>query len=246
MQIVQPSYAPGPVAVGLDTEAGTRRAAGTAAVALAVGWLLTALMTATAIGFQVPEADELLDSVADRRELFIAANGLQITQQLLVVPLVLGLVLAVRAADRLRTIGAGAVLLSTSVLFAGSAAVHGVLGWHVAEDWGDPRVSQAQLLHDATRLHQIADTLFFIAVGGVAVAMFALRAPLRRATRLPTRASDLGTAAGVCHLAQLGFFAVPAAGVLGPIGIVLQIAWFVYVGIALRRDPVPPTTEGTR
>ena len=208
-----------------------------------ISLLVVGGLVAIVIQFRVPNPEELLRDVADRRPMWIAANALLIVQQvaLVVAAPALGRLVAARsavAADAVRgllAIAAGA--------FIASGTFHGVLGAHLASE-----VTAGPLAPDLVRsarvVHALGDTTWFIGLGAL-TAMTAVCAVVwwradDRGTRWRAR---LGAAAVAVGCLQYGWFVAHVLGLFAVPGALLQSLWFVAVAASTTGLPPAPVVE---
>ena len=206
-------------------------------------FLVVGGLVATVIRFRVPNPEELLHDVADRRPLWIVANALLIVQQVLltVAAPALGRLVAARsavAADAVRgllAIAAGA--------FIASGTFHAVLGAHLAS-----QVSAGPLDPDLVRsaevLHALGDTTWFLGLGALTATTAVCAVVWWRADDRGTRwRARLGAAAVVVGCLQYGWFVAHVLGLFAAPGALLQALWFVAVAASTTGQPPAPVVE---
>lgn len=218
------------------TSVSLTRVGGAAAIALAITWAIAAITTGAAVGFEVGDADGLLDTVADHRVLFVGSNVVAIGAQALVVPFLLGLsqVLDRRRAATLVGIGWWAL---SAPLFGLSSAFHAVYGHVPAQAIEqDPSARTASLVRDADVLHHLGDFTYFAGVAMVTIALLALVRPMAASPHIGRAAAIVAGGTLVANALQFGWLvdlgALQAFGILGILG---QVSLLLHVGVRLLR-----------
>ena len=161
-----------------------------------ISLLVVGGLVAIVIQFRVPNPEELLRDVADRRPMWIAANALLIVQQVL---LVVAAPALGRAGGRPVAVAADAVrglLAIAAGAFIASGTFHAVLGAHLASEVTSGPLDP-DLVRSAKVLHALGDTTWFIGLGAL-TAMTAVCAAVwwRADDRGTRRRARLGALAG--------------------------------------------------
>jgi hypothetical protein len=211
-----------------------------ALVAYGVCWLAVAGLIAVVIRLQVPDAAGLLRDVAGRRAVWIGANALLIAMQVLLTVAAPWLARVVRRRNPVAADATLGLLAIAGGALIASGVFHGVLGAHLA-DQVTAGPLDAALVRDASVVHALGDTSWFVGLGALAAATAVCSAVWWRAPdRSSRRLAWLGAAAVGCGLLQYGWFVDHAFGLFAAPGTLLQAAWFVAVG-ATTTDRPPVT-----
>ena len=211
-----------------------------ALVAYGACWLLIAGLIAVVVRLQVPDAEELLRDVARRRAVWIGANALLIAMQVLLTVAAPWLSRAVRRRDAVAADATLGLLAIAGGALIASGVFHGVLGAHLA-DQVTAGPLDAALVRDASVVHALGDTSWFVGLGALAAATAVCSAVWWRApARAARRVARLGAVAVVCGLLQYGWFFDHAFGLFAAPGTLHQAAWLIAVG-ATTTDRPPVT-----
>jgi hypothetical protein len=205
---------------------------------LAVGWVVASLTTGIAIGFSILQPSSLLFTLSHHRDLFIFSNGWMIATQLLVAPLVLGLVVVLRPTlNRPGVVLGLADLAASSLLFIMSAACHTVYGTVPAKAIAAARGARRNdIVLSSDVLHHVADFFYFLGIAATAAALVLLARAMRESPDLGRLVAGLAIATAVAHVLQFGWLLdVTAMESFGIVGIVLQVILFAVVGLHLLR-----------
>jgi hypothetical protein len=222
-------------------EIGTHAAvrwAGWSALGLAGGWAVASLTTGMAIGFSIRQPESLLFALAHHRNLFIFSNASMIATQLLVAPLVLGLIVVLRPSLTRPMIVLGLVALSaSSLLFIMSASCHAVYGTVPARAFAaNGGVGRTDIILSSDVLHHVADFFYFLGVAVTALGLALLAPALRASGAFGHAVAGLAVATAVAHTLQFAWLVrLTAMENFGIIGIVLQISLFGLIGMHLVR-----------
>jgi hypothetical protein len=208
--------------------------AGLAAIAYGAGFALVVVIVGVVVGGAVPDPAALLADVTRHQGAWVASQVVLAAQQVLLVPIVIGLLFRFEGGER-TTVAAGAAFLGVAgIAFLASGVIHGALGAHLGGRTGSVAIAETELVH------AIGDTFWFAGIGGLALAVLVLAGPIRRSPHLPSGLAALGVVAAVCDGLALLWFFVPDIGFAGALGDVLHAAWFVWLGGALLARPVAP------
>lgn len=213
---------------------GDRRAQweGAALIAYGVVWLTVAGLIAVVIRLEVPDPEELLRDVADRRALWIGANALLIVQQVLLVLVIPALARVVGpgtvAADAVR-----GLLALAGGAFVASGVIHGVLGAHLADKVTSGPLD-SDLVLSTELVHALADTFWFVGVGALTATTAVVAAAQWRHSGGQRTLAAIGAGAVACNLLQFGWFADHVFGVFAGPGALLQTLWLAGTGRGLR------------
>ena len=184
------------------------------------------------------ETREFLDDVVDKRGQYIALVWLFTFTGLLRVPFALGLYYGLRrwSEDYARVgllVGVvGAMLHALWPAPLAAIAAYIVPAWGAAGD----EATRAMLLSDATILAWVNSAMISVFLGTIGISFIAFSlVMLRIGQTLWTGLGWIGIGAGVFSI--LGAFQLAAEGfaIVGLIGVILEITWFLGVGIGLWR-----------
>jgi hypothetical protein len=221
------------------------RWAGWSALILAAGWSVASFTTGMAIGFSIRQPESLLFTLAHHRNLFIFSNAAMITAQLMVVPLVLGLVVVLHPNLARPGVMLGLIAVSaSSLLFIISASCHTVYGTVPARavaTAGGVRSHDIVLSSDV--LHHVADFFYFLGIAATALGLAFLARPLRMSRAFGPAVAGLAVATAVAHSLQFGWLlGLAQMENFGIVGILLQMCLFALIGMHLLRA-APGYTE---
>ena len=227
-------------------------------VGAVAAFLLAASLVATIAAFYAlsdatgrTETEEFLDDVVDKRTHFIALVWLFTFTGLLRAPFALGLYYALRrwSEDYARVAVLAGVV--AAILHALWPAPQAALAAYIVPAWGDAgdEATRAMLLSDAKILLWVSSAMIsvFLVTVGIAFIAFSL-VMLRIGGMLWTALGWIGIGSGV--FAILGAFQLAAEGfvIAGTIGVILEIIWFLGVGVGLWRglpgEEAQPETPG--
>jgi hypothetical protein len=213
-----------------------------AAAGYALVLLTAVVLQAVVVRFRVVTPSALAADVAADRTLWMLAQAVLIGQQELLALVAVALPAVV---GRLR---AGAVFAmvqfgAAALMFVLSGVVHGVFGTHLGGLHAVDAAAREGALRDARILHALGDTTYFAGLALLAIAMLALYPAVRDSPVLPRGLARLGLAAAAAEIAEFGWFVLPGLGYLAPIGVVLQAAWFAWLGRRLWDAPSPATVR---
>jgi hypothetical protein len=200
-------------------------------------------LVAIVIEFQVPNPEELLRDVADRRPMWMAANALLIVQQVLLTVAAPALARTVRSRSVVAADAVLGLLMVAAGAFIASGTFHGVLGAHLA-----PEVTTGPLDPDLVRsaevLHALGDTTWFIGLGAVTATTAVCAVVWWRADDRGLRwRARLGVAAVIVGCLQYGWFVAHVLGLFAVPGALLQALWFVAVAASTTGQPPAPVVE---
>ncbi len=212
--------------------------------AIAAFLLAAALVAAIANFYALSDATartetrEFLNDVVDKRIHFIALVWLFAFTGLLRVPFALGLYYGLRrwGEDYMRVAVLAGVV--AAILHALWTAPLAALAAYIVPAWGEAgdEATRAMLLSDARVLAWVNSAMIsmFLVTVGTSFIAFSL-VMLRLGQRLWSVMGWIGIASGV--LAILGAFQPAAEGfvIAGIIGVILEIIWFLGVGVGLWR-----------
>ena len=197
------------------------------------------------------ETREFLDDVVDKRGQFIALVLLFTFTGLLRVPFALGLYYGLRrwSEDYARVgVLAGVVAAILHALWPvplAAVTAYIVPAWGAAGD----ETTRAMLLSDATILAWVNSAMISVFLGSIGISFIAFSlVMLRIGQTLWTGLGWIGIGAGVFSI--LGAFQLAAEGfaIAGLIGVILEIIWFLGVGVGLWRylpgEEAQPETAG--
>ena len=221
------------------------RWAGWAAFGLAVGWAVASLTTGFAIGFSILQPASLLFTLSHHRDLFIFSNATMIATQLLVAPLVLGLVVVLRPALSRPAVTLGLTSLAvSSLLFIMSAACHTVYGTVPAKDIGSAKgLRSSDVVLNSDVLHHVADFFYFLGIAATIIALVLLARALRESPVFGRGIALLAVATAVAHALQFGWLlGITPMENFGIVGIVLHVTLLSLLGLHLLRA-VPSLAE---
>ena len=184
------------------------------------------------------EPREFLDDVVGKRGQFIALVWLFTFTGLLRVPFALGLYYGLRRwSEDYARVGVLAGVLG-AILHALWPAPLAAVAAYIVPAWGEAgdEATRAMLLSDATILAWVNSAMIsvFLGVIGISFIAFSL-VMLRIGQTLWTGLGWIGIGAGVFSI--LGAFQLAAEGfaIVGLIGVILEIIWFLGVGVGLWR-----------
>ena len=197
------------------------------------------------------ETREFLDDVVDKRIQFIALVWLFTFTGLLRVPFALGLYYGLRrwSEDYTRVAVLAGVL--AAILHALWTAPLAALAAYIVPAWGEAgdEATRAMLLSDARILAWVSSAMISVFLGAIGISFIAFSlVMLRIGGMLWTGLGWIGIASGV--LAILGAFQLAEEGfvIAGTIGVILEIIWFLGVGVGLWRglpgEEAQPETAG--
>jgi hypothetical protein len=216
------------------------RWAGWSGLTLAVGWSVASLTTGMAIGFSILQPESLLFTLANHRNLFIFSNGTMIATQLMVVPLVLGLVVVLRPSLTRPGPVLGLIALSaSSLLFIISASCHTVYGTVPAREFANNGgIGHNDIVLSSDVLHHVADFFYFLGIAATALGFVFLARALRSSGVFGPAVAALAVATAVGHALQFGWLlGLTSLENFGILGIILQICLFGLIGVHLLRAP---------
>ena len=192
------------------------------------------------------ETQEFLDDVVDKRGQFIALVWLFTFTGLLRVPFALGLYYALRRwSEDYARVGLLAGVVA-GILHAMWPAPLAVIAAYIVPAWGNAgdEVTRAMLLSDTAVLAWLNSVMIsvFLGVVGISFIAFSL-AMLRIGQTYWTGLGWIGIGAGV--FSTLGAFALAAEAFTfaGLAGVILEIIWFLGIGVGLWRG-LPGEAEG--
>jgi hypothetical protein len=200
-------------------------------------------LVAIVIELQVPNPEELLRDVADRRPMWMAANALLIVQQVLLTVAAPALARTVRSRSVVAADAVLGLLMVAAGAFIASGTFHGVLGAHLAT-----QVTAGPLDPDLERsaevLHALGDTTWFIGLGAVTATTAVCAVVWWRADDRGLRwRARLGVAAVIVGCLQYGWFVAHVLGLFAVPGALLQALWFVAVAASTTGQPPAPVVE---
>jgi len=215
--------------------------AGLSGIALGVGWAIASLTTGMAIGFSIRQPESLLFTLAHHRNLFIFSNASMIVTQLLVAPLVLGLVVTLRPslARPAEVLGLTA-LAASAMLFIISASCHMVYATVPARAFAaNGGIGRNDIILSSDVLHHVADFFYFLGIAVAAGGLVLLAQALRASPVFGRAIAALAVATAIAHTLQFGWLlGVTSMENFGIVGIVLQIGLFGLIGLhLLRKSP---------
>ncbi len=197
------------------------------------------------------ETSEFLDDVVDKRGQFIALVWLFTFTGLLRVPFAIGLYYGLRRwSEDYARVGVlagvvGAILHALWPVPLAAVAAYIVPAWGEAGD----EATRAMLLSDATILAWVNSAMISVFLGTIGISFIAFSlVMLRIGQTLWTVLGWTGIGAGI--FTTLGAFQLAAEGfaIAGLIGVVLEIIWFLGVGVGLWRglpgEEARPETAG--
>jgi hypothetical protein len=206
------------------------RWAGPASVLYGAGLLFVVVVIGVVVAGAVPVPAELLADVTRRRSLWVVSQAVLAIQQVLLVPVVVGLAVVLGPAQRQVSMVAAGLFGLAAMSFVCSGVIHGVLGVHLVHQGREVDAPMEVVLAEVELVHAMGDTFWFAGIAGLALATAVLAAPIRRSGRLPAGLATLGLVAVAFDALQLLWFFVPALGVAGALGAVLHSAWFAWLG----------------
>ena len=197
------------------------------------------------------ETREFLDDVVDKRGQFIALVWLFTFTGLLRVPFALGLYYGLRRwSEDYARVGVLAGVVA-GVLHALWPAPLAAIAAYIVPAWGaaGDEATRAMLLSDAAILAWVNSALISVFLGTIGISFIAFSlVMLRIGQTLWTGLGWIGIGAGVFSI--LGAFQLAAEGfaIAGLIGVILEIIWFLGVGVGLWRglpvEEAQPETAG--
>ena len=184
------------------------------------------------------ETQEFLDDVVDKRGQFIALVWLFTFTGLLRVPFALGLYYGLRRWSEDYTRVALLAGVVAAILHAMWPAPLAAIAGYIVPAWGEAgdEATRAMLLSDASVLAWVNSAMISVFLGTIGISFIAFSlVMLRIGQTLWTGLGWIGIASGVFSI--LGAFALAAEGfvIAGFIGVVLEIIWFLGVGVGLWR-----------
>jgi len=208
-----------------------------------VATLVVGGMVAIVIEFRVPNPEELLRDVADRRPMWIAANALLIVQQVLLTVAAPALARVVGTRSAVAADAVRGLLMIAAGAFIASGPFHGVLGAHLASEVTAGPLDP-DLVRSATVLHALGDTTWFIGLGAVTAMTAVCAVVWWRADDSGLRwRARLGAVAVVVGCLQYGWFVAHVFGLFAAPGALLQAVWFVAVAASTTGQPPAPVVE---
>ncbi len=210
-----------------------------------VGTLVVWGLVAIVIRFRVPNPEELLRDVADRRGLWIVANALLIVLQVALTVAVPALARVVATGSAVAADAARGLLAIAGGAMIASGTFHGVLGAHVASAVTAGPLDP-DLVRSAEVLHALGDTTWFIGLGAITAATAVCSAVWWTSSDPSLRfRARLGAAAVGVGVLQYGWFFAHVLGVFAVPGAVLQASWFVWVGASTTEQPPVSVVEAS-
>ena len=186
-----------------------------------------------AIGFSIRQPESLLFTLAHHRNLFIFSNATLIATQLLVAPLVLGLVVVLRPHLSRPAVVLGLVALSTGpLLFIVSASCHTVYGTVPARTFAsNGGLGHSDIILSSDVLHHVADFFYFLGIAVSALGFLLIARAMRASRVLGPAVGGLAVATALAHALQFGWLVgLTQMENFGIVGIVLQIGLFGLMG----------------
>ena len=216
------------------------RVAGPAAIAYGIASLLAATLEAIVVDFSIVSPADLVADVTTLEVPWQLAQLLFIVQQPLLVFVVLGVWGLTPTGPRVPLIFGTAMLAVSGLLFGLSGLFHGVYGGYVsslAKLTGEERM-EAERLYET--LHGLGDTSYYLAIAATATAMIAWLPVMRRSSVsaggvLPRGLRWLAADSGVLPGRRVRLLRAPGLALTAAVGIACQAAWFIWLGMILRR-----------
>ena len=202
--------------------------------------LVAAIVTFFALSDAIARTEprEFLDDVVDKRGQFIALVWLFTFTGLLRVPFALGLYYGLRRWSEDYTRVAVLAGVVAAILHALWPAPLAVIAAYIVPAWGEAgdETSRTMLLSDAGILAWLNSVMISVFLGTIGISFIAFSlVMLRIGQTLWTGLGWIGIGAGV--FSTLGAFQLAAEGfaIAGLIGVILEIIWFLGVGVGLLR-----------